>query len=99
MIFTNSKHEDLIVPCRVEGVGISLEAIKKGERSDDLIIRLVETTGSNSKAILKFKEYPVKISETNLIEWEEKEVSLISDNFEIRMKPFEIRTYRISFGE
>ncbi len=96
MIFPNVENISASVPCRVEGVGISLETIKKAEKSDSLIIRLVETTGSISKGLLKFNKYPVRISETNLIEWEENNDNLISDDFEIRMKPFEIRTYKFN---
>lgn len=99
MIFPKAENINAAVPCRVEGIGISLETIKKAEKSDSLIIRLVETTGSNSKGLLKFIKYPVRISETNLIEWEENEEHLISDDFEIRLKPFEIRTYKLNINK
>jgi len=95
MIFPRTENISAAVPCKVEGLGISLETIKKAEKSDSLIIRLVETTGSNSKGLLRFNKYPVRISETNLIEWEENEEYLISDHYEIRLKPFEIRTYKL----
>jgi len=95
MVFPNSENNSASVPCRVEGLGISLETIKKAEKSNSLIIRLVETLGSNSRGVLKFNKYPVRFSETNLIEWEENEETLISEDFEIRLKPFEIRTYKI----
>ena len=96
MVFPNVENIDASVPCEVVGVGISLETIKKAVKSDSLIIRLVETTGSNSKGLLKFNKYPIKISETNLIEWEENEETLILDDFEIRLKPFEIRNYKLT---
>lgn len=95
MIFPRAENNSASVPCKVEGVGISLEVIKKAEKSDALIIRLVETAGSNSKGVIKFNNYPVRISETNLIEWEENKENLITEDLEIRMKPFEIRTYKL----
>lgn len=95
MIFPEAENINASIPCRVEGIGISLETIKKAEKSDCLIIRLVETKGANSKGLLKFNQYPVRISETNLIEWEENKENIISDDYEIRLKPFEIRTYKL----
>jgi alpha-mannosidase len=95
MIFPGVKTTIASIPCRIESSGISLETIKKAEKSESLIVRLVETTGSMSNGILKFTKYPVNISETNLIEWEDNEETLINSDFEIVLKPFEIRTYRV----
>jgi alpha-mannosidase len=95
MIFPGVRNIKASVPCSVEGKGISLETIKKAEKSECLIIRIVEINGSNSRGSLKFSKYPVKVSETNLIEWEEKEEHVILDDIELRLKPFEIRTYKV----
>ena len=95
MIFPGVKNIQTSSPCFIMSDGISLETIKKAEKSNSLIIRLVETNGSNSKGILNFSKYPVKLSETNLIEWEENEEREILGDIEIRMKPFEIRTYKL----
>ena len=95
MIFPGVKNIQTSSPCFIMSDGISLETIKKAEKSNSLIIRLVEKNGSNSKGILNFSKYPVKLSETNLIEWEENEEREILGDIEIRMKPFEIRTYKL----
>jgi alpha-mannosidase len=83
------------IPCKIISEGISIEVIKKAEKSDDLIIRLVEYRGLNSIGKLVFNKYPISISETNLVEWEDNEIIEINNEFEISMKPFEIRTYKI----
>ena len=95
MVFPGYQHGNSIYPCLIESDGISIEQIKKAEKEDYHIIRLVEKKGSYSSGILKFKEYPVKISETNLIEWENNENQELLEDLEINFKPFEIRTYKV----
>jgi len=95
MMFPGFDQNNAFTPCNLIGDGISLEQIKKAEKIDCLILRLVETNGSNSKAILKFKKYPITISETNLVEWEENDNQTLLEDLEIKLKPFEIRTYKL----
>ncbi|MCB0732788.1 MAG: alpha-mannosidase 2c1, partial [Ignavibacteriae bacterium] len=96
MCFPGMETNNNNLPCKIMSDGISIEVIKKAEKSNDLILRLVEYKGLNSKGKIVFGKYPVKISETNLIEWEENPTVIIESDFEIELKPFEIRTYRIN---
>ena len=79
----------------MDGDEISLEVIKKAEKEDCLVIRLVETSGMNSKGLLKFNSYPVTLFETNLIEWEDYSENTINSDTQIELNPFEIRTYKL----
>ncbi|MBR2632473.1 MAG: alpha-mannosidase [Lentisphaeria bacterium] len=74
---------------------VSVGAVKKAEKSDDLIIRLVETNGTNGSVKLDFAR-PVTITECNMIEWSDTQ-DIVKDSLsaELKFKPFEIRTLRI----
>lgn len=83
-------------PCRIESDGVSLEIVKKAEKSDARIVRLVEFKGRHSKALLKFGKFVKKVSHTNLIEWENgAELNLDGGNAEITLKPYEIVTLKL----
>jgi alpha-mannosidase len=82
-------------PCTLSGEGVSLEAVKKAEKEDGLVIRLVETAGRHSTGMLEFAERSVRLISTNLIEWEDGESSVVSGPVIVRLQPFEIRTYKI----
>jgi alpha-mannosidase len=74
---------------------VSVGAVKKAEKSDDLIIRLVETNGTNGSVKLDFAR-PVTITECNMIEWSDtQDIAKDSLSAELKFKPFEIRTLRI----
>ena len=77
------------------GAGVTLEVLKKALKSDDLVIRLVETDGGNSRAVLRVPA-GAKLVETNLVEWSaEAEYCAQDGEIEIGMKPFEIRTFKV----
>ncbi len=86
----------LPVPVVAESENVSLEIIKKAEKSDDLVIRLVESRGRKGSVKIKFNPGAERIVETNLIEWTE-EKTFIPENNELVLdfNPFEIRTFRI----
>lgn len=83
-------------PCHVEGNGITLEVVKKAEKSDDLILRIFENRGEHNKGKLILHEN-CQVVETNLIEWEDApEASCIENStVDLTMRPFEIRSYRL----
>ena len=85
-----------VLPCQMASTDISLEVIKKAEKENCLIIRLVEKMGKCSSAVLNFNIPVSKLVETNMIEWEEKSVSVVKENlFNVELKPFEIKTYKV----
>ena len=58
---------DLNIPMQLSGEGLELSVLKKAEKEDCWIVRIVETHGRNSRGTLHFKG---SINECNLIEWE-----------------------------
>jgi len=86
----------LELPCALTGgEGVSLEVLKKAEKSDDLIIRLVETDGRNSTATLRIPANR-KLVETNLLEWTNGASLKPKDGtVEVKLKPFEIKTFKV----
>ena len=83
-------------PCRIESDGVSLEIVKKAEKSDARIVRLVEFKGRHSKAELIFGKSVRRVSRTNLIEWENgAEIKLDGGRAEITLAPYEILTLKL----
>lgn len=81
-------------PAVLDAADISLEVVKRAEKNDDIILRLVETGGKVSKGTLKLAESS-KFVETDLMEWNNVSQINTGDSIGLVMKPFEIRTYRI----
>ena len=75
----------------------TLEVLKKAEKSDDLVIRFVETRGGADRIVLKTNLENVKLVETNLVEWtSEAEYEFDGGNcLELAFKPFELRTFKV----
>jgi alpha-mannosidase len=75
---------------------VVLEALKKEERGQALILRLYESNGSRGPATVQFG-FPVsKVFECNLMEEDDKPVRMARNSVKLDMKPFEIRTLKIS---
>jgi len=90
---------DAAMPCRLDSDGISLEVVKRAEKDDSLILRLVEFRGQYSSGTLRFDPKPVKVCETDLMEWNDtKSLNLTGNTAELELKPFEIRTLRVDFS-
>ena len=85
-------------PVKLEGEGLSLEVVKKAEKEDCIIIRIVETYGRHSSGRLTFN-YPVtSLIESNLLEWSNEKEIKIKGSLDIYLTPFEIRTYKVKSG-
>lgn len=84
------------IPCTISGKGVSLEVVKKAEKENCIVIRLVETNGANSRATLNFRS-KVELIETDLMEWKNGECRDCPGAFEVSLRPFEIRTYKVFF--
>ena len=84
------------MPIKLLGDGLELNVLKKAEKEDCWIVRIVETYGRNSKGSLHFNG---TANECNLIEWEnlDKRKNVRGD-FLIELAPFEIRTYKVIFS-
>ena len=94
-VFDNCGKPKHQVPCTIERDGISMEVLKKAEKENCHVIRLVETKGRTSKGILNISLPKAKLVETNLLEWTDGKSIACAKPVEITMRPFEIRTYKI----
>lgn len=92
--YANDKAEP---PCTVESDSVNLEVVKKAEKDDSTILRLVETAGRHATAVLKLANPKAKVSVTNLIEWEKgKSLPVENGCVNLSLKPFEIMTLRLA---
>ena len=73
-----------------------MEIVKKAEKSNARIVRLVEYKGRYSNAELHFGRAIKKVSHTNLIEWKNgDELPLIDQCAKITLAPYEIVTLKL----
>lgn len=93
--FENLSNSKELCPIKLDSEGISLEAVKRAEKDDSLIIRLVETKGCYSTGTMELMDKKAKLTETDLIEWNDGKVIPSKNPIKLKLKPFEIRTYRI----
>ncbi|TKJ37913.1 alpha-mannosidase 2c1 [candidate division LCP-89 bacterium B3_LCP] len=98
IIFSGYKAKSTTAPWKLEGDGLSLEAVKKAEKEDCLILRIVETKGCHSSGKLSVADKQAMLVETSLMEWEDDEVITCDKTVELNLKPFEIRTYKVRHG-
>jgi alpha-mannosidase len=83
---------NLAPPVALDSTGVSLETLKRAEKEDAWIVRLVETRGRESRAELKVAD-GFSIRETDLMERPTSANLAVDDGgLAIDMKPFEIRT-------
>ncbi len=74
---------------------VVIEAVKKAEDGDDIILRLYEATGAATHATLTLNVNPGAIWKTNLLEKPEEQLSFAQNAVELALKPFEIVTLRV----
>ena len=93
-LFEGYRQDDVSVPVHVGGDDVALEVLKKAEKEECLVIRLVEKLGCETTAQVTLSNPEAGLVETNLMEWTE-EAQLGSGTIQISMQPFEIRTFKI----
>lgn len=93
-LFVGRKLAEVSVPVTVTGEGVALEVLKKAEKEDCLVIRLVERLGCETTATVEMTDATAELVETDLLEWENLQ-RLGCGTVDITMKPFEIRTFKI----
>ncbi len=83
------------LPCRLVAEHVSLEVAKPAEKSDDLILRLVETGGGQASAVLEVAP-GWTLAVCDLLEWETgTSVRLAHGQASLAFRPFEIMTLRL----
>jgi alpha-mannosidase len=84
---------DLALPVRLEADGIDLTVLKRAEKDDSLVLRLVETAGRRSRGTLRCR---AELQPLDLMEWHTVgEAVDVDGDLAIELAPFEIRTYRV----
>jgi alpha-mannosidase len=93
--FAGYRQGDVSVPVQVGGNGVGLEVLKKAEKEECLVVRLVEKLGCETTAEVTLSDPKARLVETNLMEWTE-EAQLGAGTIQIPMQPFEIRTFKVN---
>ena len=80
------------IPVKLSGRGVELTVLKKAEKEDAWVFRVVETHGRSSHGSLFIEG---SITECDLIEWSElSEPQNIRGEMPLYLKPFEIKTFK-----
>ncbi|MBS3761970.1 MAG: alpha-mannosidase, partial [Planctomycetes bacterium] len=95
MVYDGMRVDDLAVPCRLDGEGVALEVLKRGEKEECHIVRLYEQRGRRSRVALSLREGISEISETNLMEDSGEVLDCDGQRLELQFEPFEIRTLKL----
>lgn len=82
--------------CTLESESVTLEVVKKAEKENCHVVRMVETLGCPGSAVLHLSDPALKVSSTNLLEWTD-EAEFRNENGTVRLEfaPFEIKTIKI----
>ena len=81
------------LPVRVEAEQVELAALKKAEKEDCAVVRLVERGGRHSAAVL---HTACRLVETGLTEWEDgAELTPVDGRIVVTFRPFEIKTFKL----
>ncbi|MFP4502003.1 MAG: alpha-mannosidase [Candidatus Hydrogenedentota bacterium] len=81
----------------VDADNVIVDAVKKAEDSDALIVRLYEAYGQRGEARITFGDKPRKIAECDLMEENDAALDLDGHNVTLYVTPFEIRTLKVTF--
>ena len=85
-------NSDAKIPVKLSGQGIELTVLKKAEKEDVWIFRVVETDGRSSSGKLTFEG---SIVECDLMEWDNvSKKQTIKKEMDLNLKPFEIKTFK-----
>lgn len=84
---------ELRAPVTVEPGDVSFTVLKKAEKEECRVIRLVETAGRFSKARLHTE---AELVETDLLEWNDgAHLKPTGGSIELEFRPFQIRTFKL----
>ena len=86
---------NLEAPCTVSGEGVWLEALKRAEKDECRVIRLVESKGRESTCTLHTRDDIAEAIECDLLEWHDGETFDCRKPVELTFQPFEIRTFKL----
>jgi alpha-mannosidase len=76
---------------------ILLDAVKKAEDSNDLVLRFYEAYGQRGETTITFDRKPKRVFECDLMEENGKRIAINGHSVALYFKPFEIRTLKVQF--
>jgi len=82
---------------RVDAPNVVLDAVKKAEDSDAVIVRLYESHGARGPAVVTFDSAPTSVTECDLMEENDAPVACDGASVRLDMKPWEIRVLKALF--
>ncbi len=83
--------------CQVSAPNVIVEAVKKAEADDAMIVRLYEAENSRGNVTVSFGRPIKKVYSCNLMEEEAEALKIRNDDVTIPMAPFEIKTLMVYF--
>lgn len=84
-----------VSPLSLEAATVALTVVKKAEKEDCLVIRLVEQAGRNSPAVLTVPAGK-RLVGTNLLEWTNDDVlTPEAGTVALTFRPYEIKTFKV----
>jgi alpha-mannosidase len=83
--------------CTVDNPNVVVEAVKKAEADDAVIVRLYEAGNTRGPATLTFDRAIKKVTECNLMEEKDMAVTYHAHQVQLAVRPFEIKTLKIYF--
>lgn len=90
----NGRFKDLKKIIKIDGQGVQIDAVKKAEDEECLVVRFHECFGGRRKITLRSEYSVTKMVECNLLEHDIEEISQ-SAEVELIMRPFEIKTIKM----
>ncbi len=94
-IFEGFSTKQIALPWRIDGEGLCLDVVKKAEKEECLILRVIETHGKHSRGWLIIEDHFGQLIETDLMEWNEGSSFSCCAPISLELKPFEIRTFKL----
>lgn len=76
---------------------VILDAVKKAEDSNAVILRLYEAYGQRGDVTVTLAKAPRKVFECDLMEENEAVSAVTGNSFKFYVKPYEIRTFKVIF--
>ncbi|SHE36658.1 alpha-mannosidase [Caldanaerobius fijiensis DSM 17918] len=80
----------------VDKSNVVVEVVKKAEDSDDIIVRMYECYNTRTKVKFTFFKQLERVAECDLMENEVKELDFDGNTFSFEIKPYEIKTFKLS---
>lgn len=86
---------DVRVPFSVGSDSVTLEVVKRAEKDNCLVFRMVETHGEPASAHLRWDVPGAELVETDMLEWKDAQpIPRSGDGFDLTFAPFEIKTFK-----